>query len=1194
MNTQMTKLLATQLLLSTALFVSTSIAQGADKTCKTAVKCVSATEQTAIGANTEATVRQTAKKAIFAISVDGEKVAGTDAPTDHQRQTDVALEKVDIQVKFDGLDVKPALNVSTYPARRGYGPGERIDFLASSNYPDWIAKSELRISFGGKLFKAVPVTKLGTASWQMPAQGSDEYSYVLRVYDEQGRFDETAPLTLTRTARTAQHSPADAAVAPGFGEDRTAVRNIPVRGGAVTVYGRNVPEANEVSVFNSPVPVDGENSFVVQRILPPGDHTVDVAVRGTDQKGVSFNRDINIPSSEWFYVALADVTAGYNKGSKNIEAVSSGEFDKVYTKGRLAFYLKGKIKGQYLLTAAADSGEGPLKNLIKGLDGKTSRDFLRRIDPDNYYAVYGDDSTTVEDAPTRGKFYVRLERGDSHVMWGNYKTQISGSHFLRNERALYGASAVYKSDDATEFGERKTQARVYAAQPDTLPQRDVLRGTGGSAYFLKYHDITVGSETLAVEVRDRSTGRVISRQQLKFGEDYDIDYVQSVVILKKPLNSSTADGAIVRDGATGNHDVYLVAAYEYTPAVTNVKGYSIGARAEQWAGDHVRVGVTGATEKTGSANQELLGADLRLRKSDETYLDLEIAQSRGPGFGYSKTADGGLNFNDTATAGVSGRTAGAARVHGSVGLQEISNGALKGDLDFFYDKTEAGFSSLTAQATRDDEAWGASGKVDLNSHVSMAASYDEHRVAGGEFDRKIDLAATVGVTESTDVSFGGKVVRHMRNTGGETGSRVDIGARVEHHLDDDNTVYAFGQVTVDRSGGLKRNDRVGIGAKYKITEKVTLNSEVSYGTSKFGASAGFEYAPTADDVYYVGYRLDPTRADALNTASILNGRDLGAIVAGTRRKLDDQWSMFAEDSYDLFGRKRSLTQAYGVNYTPSTEWQVTAALENGTVWDNNFNSLIGLSGGDFDRKALSLATTYRPSEKVDAHVKGEVRYDNAEINANDLTAYFFAGGINYGLNDDWRFSSNLDVVISDASTTLRDGKYAEGSFGYAYRPTDNDRLNALFKYTFLYDKPGPDQVTVSGSTDGPSQVSHILTADASYDINQILTVGGKYGFRIGESRERASGSDWEKSSAHLGIVRADVHVVKSYDVLLEGRMLWDVENKTTDLGVLVAGYRQVNENLKVGVGYNFGKFSDDLRDLQANDHGIFINAVGQF
>ena len=40
--------------------------------------------------------------------------------------------------------------------------------------------------------------------------------------------------------------------------------------------------------------------------------------------------------------------------------------------------------------------------------------------------------------------------------------------------------------------------------------------------------------------------------------------------------------------------------------------------------------------------------------------------------------------------------------------------------------------------------------------------------------------------------------------------------------------------------------------------------------------------------------------------------------------------------------------------------------------------------------------------------------------------------------------------------------------------------------------------------------------------------------------------------------------------------------------------RRVGDNMKIGVGYNFGHFSDDLTDLTYDDHGIFVNAVGKF
>ncbi|MGL4488155.1 MAG: TonB-dependent receptor, partial [Rhizobiaceae bacterium] len=322
-----------------------------------------------IGANTETTVAPQKAGELFSISVDGEHVAGTKPAPDPQRKTDLDLESVDVQVKFDGLGVKPILNVSTMPVRRAYAPGETVAFLASNNYPAWIASAEIRIFDADDKRRELPIDVVtvspeGGATWIMPKSGSGQFAYVLRVADGEGRYDETKPLSIIRDGLDlgAQELTGDG-VAPGYGEDRTATRNIPVYGGAITVSGIHVPEGNAVTVLGDPVPVDGNGSFVIQRILPPGDHAIDVDLQGEGENGLSFNRSVNIPDNEWFYVGLADFTLGKRFGSDNIEAVKPDEYKGVYTKGRLAFYLKGKIKGRYLLTASADTSEKDLKNL---------------------------------------------------------------------------------------------------------------------------------------------------------------------------------------------------------------------------------------------------------------------------------------------------------------------------------------------------------------------------------------------------------------------------------------------------------------------------------------------------------------------------------------------------------------------------------------------------------------------------------------------------------------------------------------------------------------------------------------------------------------------------------------------------------------------------------------------------------------
>jgi hypothetical protein len=89
------------------------------------------------------------------------------------------------------------------------------------------------------------------------------------------------------------------------------------------------------------------------------------------------------------------------------------------------------------------------------------------------------------------------------------------------------------------------------------------------------------------------------------------------------------------------------------------------------------------------------------------------------------------------------------------------------------------------------------------------------------------------------------------------------------------------------------------------------------------------------------------------------------------------------------------------------------------------------------------------------------------------------------------------------------------------------------------------------------------------------------------------GGNWESSNAQLAVLRADLHVVRKWDVLLEGRCLWESASQSANWGAVAALYRQINDNFDVGVGYNFGHYSDDLTDLTANDQGFFINAVGK-
>jgi len=1181
----------------------------------------SAVGNIALGANVEHETLADQTSIPFVISVDGVRIdqsgqaavtsLGNDPaarPVERQRKADVDLSAVDIQVKFDGLDTKRLLNVSTTPIRRAYQAGETATFLASTNYPAFIERAEIRVLHadqlpGGKPVAVIPILPNGTANWVVPNGVGQDLTYSLRVYDANGRFDETVPLTIVLGTAASHADSPNTAIAPGMAGDRTLRRNIPVSGGAVTVFGRNVPAGFTVHAFGETIPLDSTRNFVVQRILPVGDNKVQVAVNGASKTGgLSFSRDINIPNNDWFYVALADLTVGARTGDPGIEAVRSEEYDTIYTKGRLAFYLKGKIKGEYLLTAAADTGEDSLDSLFTNLGDKDPRQLLRRIDPDDYYPVYGDDSSAVEDAPTSGKFYVRLERGDSHVMWGNYKTRVVGSEFMRSDRTLYGANAVFRSEDTTSFGERRTEIVGYAAQPGTLPQHDEFLATGGTAYFVKRQDVSLGSETITVEVRDKVSGRVLERRVLNEGEDYTFDYFQGALLLAAPLATNSTSTTSVRSSALGGEEVYLIAQYEYVPQQNEVGGYAHGGRAQHWINDRVRVGATEMSDNSGGGGQQSYGADIQVRTSAGTFMEAEIARSEGRGFGRSRSTDGGLSFSDEEPE-LSGVPATGWRFRGSYDLSDLGVDGLDGSLGGYYERRDEGFITHAEQAATEQHVFGVNAMVEIGDTIAVRFADDEQTDGTGLKRRDISSEVSWQVQETVKLAVGASHVEVFSpqavaaGKSGYDGSRIDVGARVEYQPVDGQTVYGFAQSTVDTKGDIDRNDRAGIGGETRLTEKVSASSEASYGTNGWGGRAGLSYTPTAEDKYYLGYQLDPDRARSASTTD-LSGADGGTIVAGLQRQVGENATAYAETSYDMFGLRRSLARTYGVFYTPNPGWTVDASIATGSIHDETIDPDTGLQRSDFDRTSGSLSVGYSDETSgLRGRIRGEALFLDSQDDTRDGQTYVAAASLGWNTNQDWRMSANIDAVLSHSEhSAFRDGDYIEASVGYAYRPTDNDRLNALFKYSYLYDLPGADQVSaVTGSQNGPKQRSVILAADANYDLLPWLTVGAKYGFRVGEvSNDRTEPSQWQKSSAHLAIARADLHVIKNWDATLEGRALAMPEAETVDYGTLVAVNRHVGEHMKVGLGYNFGRFSDDLRDLVWDDQGLNVNVVGKY
>jgi hypothetical protein len=68
-------------------------------------------------------------------------------------------------------------------------------------------------------------------------------------------------------------------------------------------------------------------------------------------------------------------------------------------------------------------------------------------------------------------------------------------------------------------------------------------------------------------------------------------------------------------------------------------------------------------------------------------------------------------------------------------------------------------------------------------------------------------------------------------------------------------------------------------------------------------------------------------------------------------------------------------------------------------------------------------------------------------------------------------------------------------------------------------------------------------------------------------------------------LREDIQLFTEYRIL-ENRLAEDKKS-----GFLLGGYKEFENNLKLGAGYNFTDFNDDLTDLSYEADGWFVNII---
>lgn len=114
-----------------------------------------------------------------------------------------------------------------------------------------------------------------------------------------------------------------------------------------------------------------------------------------------------------------------------------------------------------------------------------------------------------------------------------------------------------------------------------------------------------------------------------------------------------------------------------------------------------------------------------------------------------------------------------------------------------------------------------------------------------------------------------------------------------------------------------------------------------------------------------------------------------------------------------------------------------------------------------------------------------------------------------------------------------------------------------------------------------------------YRHDQHWEVAGKLARREGEVRYRRGSGPWFDSATDFAALQLRYEVVYAWHALAEYRWL-DVQAGGTRQGWLVGLDRDIGKNFRIGAGYNFTEFSDDLTDFDYDHEGWFLNMVGMY
>lgn len=781
------------------------------------------------------------------------------------------------------------------------------------------------------------------------------------------------------------------------------------------------------------VHVDRDGNALFQPVAKSGAYRVLLEVNGVKLEAETYVKPV---MREWILVGLAEGTVGYNTVSGHMESLREGEEGEgLYENGRLAFYSKGTIRGEWLVTAAYDSAKSR---------GATGNGLFQQIDPNQYYTLYGDASKQQYDASSIRKLYLKIEREQFNAVFGDFDTGLSVTELSRYGRRMNGVKA--------EFHARELEATAFGSQTGQAYVKDEIQGDGTSGlYRLSRKPIAINSDKIRIEVRDRFRSEmVVSARELSRYTEYSIDYDSGTVLFKEPIYS--------RDDKL--NPIVIVAEYETRDSGNQALTYGgrVGVKLME---QQLKAGLSYVHEGQVSGKGDLVGVDTTLNIGKGTTVKLEAAHSQS-------------NYTPP-TGGGAGATGGGS---GNAYLAELSNKRAKLDSKLYYREIGAGFG-LGQQQTSEvgtrkigaDAAFKWNDLVTLNGTVNRQYQLS----TGSETDRAETKAAyasgnygaTLGVRYASDSLADGSSKTSQQLTAGV--SLLALDKKLTLKLDRDQSL-----------GGNANADyptRTTLGAEYKFADNLAAFAQQEF----------TEGESTKTNATRIGMKSTPWQGGAINSSverKLTENQERTFALFGLKQswKINERWSV--DGGLD---RNQTIKSSYRLNPSapPASGGEDFNAVSLGAeykekLWSWNGRAEFRTSPSE-DKWGILSAIAGEPKQGWGLSARLQLFSTDAATQEN-VNADLRLGLVYRPLQSRWIVLDRLDLLYDSQNTpgSSLESRRLVNNLNANFRP--NRKTQVSLQYGAKYVLETIEGGQFSGYTD-------LMGIEGRYDIDSKWDIG---------------------------------------------------------------------------------------------------------